>query len=413
MHPVFTALQEQLRSGEDWHSVQSSSGKVSFVHLPQAASQLLGHPAAQRTFAVQLGIGDGLLASDGDLWQQQVRVARPFYNASLVSAFGEAATSLSVQRCSEWSGRTLDLGGELTLLTVSVAALALFGRPLGSRGPLLSHAVSEVVTGLGGLAAYLFGAPLLLDPGLAVRLRAARQQLNDFAETLLEQELVEPISPLLSGLLNWRHPDDGRPLERSLIRDEVTSLLISGHETTSLSLVWCLALLQQNPQVRAEVENELDEVLAGLPAGPADLERLPLLQRVFQETLRLYPPVWMLPRQLTQDVSWEERRLARGSVLVVSPYVIHRRPECWDDPERFDPSRFLPEAIRGRSPACYLPFGRGHHICLGARAATLEGVIVLANLLRRHRVDFARPPEPDCALTLRAQHTLIATVQPR
>jgi cytochrome P450 len=189
-------------------------------------------------------------------------------------------------------------------------------------------------------------------------------------------------------------------------------MFISGHETTALILSWAWYLMAQHADVEHRLTSEVDRVLGGRFPGVEDLPRLPYCRMVLDETMRLYPPVWYIVRQTVADDELAGVRLPARSTIVISPYVVHRHPSFWEDPEHFDPERFQPALCAARPRCAHLPFGGGRHLCLGNHFAILEGVFALARVQQRYQVRLVpgHPVEPYPVLTLRQRYGLRATV---
>src|SRR4029077_6816392 len=209
-------------------------------------------------------------------------------------------------------------------------------------------------------------------------------------------------SDVLSTLLGVRD-EAGQPLSDRQIRDEVVTLLVAGHESTGATLSWLVYLLSRYPLVAARVEAELAEVLSGRTPELQDLPRLKYLSLVLKETLRLYPPFWMLTRTPLADDVLSGHHVPAGSILMFSAYVTQRRPDFWPNPEAFDPERFLPERSEGRPQFAYFPFGGGPRLCIGARLAEMQALLVLAAVLQRYDLHAVqgRRVEPAAMLSLR------------
>jgi cytochrome P450 len=212
---------------------------------------------------------------------------------------------------------------------------------------------------------------------------------------------------LLSMLLLAQDEEgDGGGMTDVHLRDEVMTLLLAGHETTANALTWAFYLLSQNPGAEERLHRELDAVLGGRPATTDDLPALGQAERVFAESMRLYPPAWGLGRRVVRDIEIGGFRVAAGSLVSVSPFVTHRDPRFWPDPLRFDPDRFLPEAKAARPRFAYFPFGGGSRQCIGEPFAWMEGVLVLATLAQKWRFTLApgHPVETQALVTLRPRY---------
>lgn len=220
------------------------------------------------------------------------------------------------------------------------------------------------------------------------------------AERREDQERTRARRDLLTLLLSARD-EDGSGMSDRQVRDEVLTLFVAGHETTANALAWSLMLIARHPSVYARVRAEVD-ALGKVPTS-ADLPALALCLRVFKESMRLYPPVYMFGRVAVTDVEVGEYRLPRGTIVLVCPWALHRRPSEYPDPERFDPDRFLPEVEAKRAKTAFLPFSAGPRTCIGNYFALMEGPLVLATLLRHADFELATdaPIETEPSATLR------------
>jgi cytochrome P450 len=206
----------------------------------------------------------------------------------------------------------------------------------------------------------------------------------------------------LLSLLLAAHDEEGGRMSDRQVRDEIVTLFVAGHETTASGLAWSLYLLARHPEARARAEAEAS-ILRGRRATASDLPSLGFCQRVFKEALRLYPPIYLTGRQAIADVRVGPYDLPRGTLVIVSPWSVHHRPELWPDPERFDPSRFEHAAEEARHKLAFLPFSAGPRTCIGNHFALMEGPIVLATLLARVDLELMSSAEiePELSATLR------------
>jgi cytochrome P450 len=226
----------------------------------------------------------------------------------------------------------------------------------------------------------------------------------------------EPVADLLGMLMATEDDETGTVLSDAELRDEVVTMLLAGHETTANALAWTTWLLGTHPDIAAAAAAEVDAVAPEGPVGFDVLPQLGLLRRVFLESIRVYPPVWLVARQAVEDDVLAGHRVPAGTWVFLSPYVQHHHPEHWPEPARFDPDRFLPEASTGRVPGAYIPFSTGARKCIGDRFAEAEALVVLAHLLRRFRIvldDPGTPPGKVASVTLRPRGGLPARLVPR
>jgi cytochrome P450 len=208
---------------------------------------------------------------------------------------------------------------------------------------------------------------------------------------------------LLSLLLAARDPETGEAMSDRQLRDEVMTIFLAGHETTALAATWVSYLLAQHPQAEHRLEGELEAVLRGRAPSYDDLERLTYTRMVVEETMRLYPPAWGFSRTALAPDRIGGYDLPRGWLVFIIPWVMHRHPKYWDDPERFDPERFNPARAATRPKFIYLPFGAGPRQCVGNHFALTEALIIVATLAQRYRLHLvsSRRVEPRPLITLR------------
>ena len=327
-------------------------------------------------------IGRGLLSSDGELWREQRRiVAANFAPAAidaLVPVFARAA------RTEEWQGGTRDMAATATATTMRIIADALFA---GDPSLISEAAMAHITAALEGVSEARLQALLGL-PLMPWSLRGKRARRG---QTYLRQSLSDVVTARLPG----GGPDDFlgrliRALEErfepgeafALAVDNAATFYLAGHETTTNAITWTLFLLSEQPNLQAKAAAEAEAALA---AGEEDAdlpERLPLLRRVLEESMRLYPPVPRFDRQAAAADRLGEHAVEPGDIVSIWPWLIHRHRALWDDPDRFDAERFRPEAKAARHRFQYIPFGGGPRLCVGARFATAEALTVLAHWLR-------------------------------
>jgi cytochrome P450 len=208
---------------------------------------------------------------------------------------------------------------------------------------------------------------------------------------------------LLGMLMASCDADTGDTFDDAQLRDEVMTLLLAGHETTATALAWTFHLLEKHPEVEATLHAEVDAALGGRVPTLEDLPKLRYVGCVFEEAMRLYPPIWAIPRVPQEDDEVGGYRIPKGDIVILVPYVTHRHPDFWPEPERFDPTRFLPENAKSRPRWAYLPFGGGQRQCIGNTFAMMEAQLALALVAQRYRLRGVpgTPVEPEPHVSLR------------
>ncbi len=341
----------------------------------------------KRTFqytTLSLVTGQGLLTSDGPVWLRQRRLMQPAFHRERLTGFTAPMNAAAAGLAERWSvapdGQRVDVDRAMLALSLEIVGTTFFTTDLRADAPQL---VSAVITALDHVIARSrnpFAPPIWLPTPANRAFKRAVGALDDAVTRLIAERRAGPPRPdLLQTLLDTRD-EDGRPMQPRLLRDELVTLIVAGHETVASALTWAWALLAQHPAAADRLALEAD---AAASAGPLDPRDLPFATAVFDEALRLYPPAWLITRQAAEDDDIEGLRVPAGSLVIVSPYVVQRRAALWPEPDRFRPERFL-EAAPQRF--AYLPFGAGPRLCIGQGFARLEGPLILANLARRVRL---------------------------
>jgi cytochrome P450 len=392
------------------------------VNHPDLAKHVLADNAANYHKGIGLqearrALGDGLLTSDGETWRKQRRTIQPVFQPKRISRQAAVVASevdALVQRLAAQEG-PVEILHEMTGLTLGVLGKTLLDAELGGY-ETLGHSFEAVQDQAMFEAVTLSMVPQWVPLKKQREFRTARDDLRRIAEELVDQRLANPVEngeDVLSRLIATGSADSS---SRERMRDELITLLLAGHETTASTLGWAFHLIDEHPEVRDRLHAEAVEVLGDRLPEYEDLRRLTFTVAVVEEVMRLYPPVWLLPRIAQADDEIGGYHVPAGSDVVVVPYTLHRNPEFWTDPERFDPGRFDPANPAGRPPRyAYLPFGAGPRFCIGNSLGVMEAVFVLAMTARD--LELRKVPgkvvEPEAMLSLRVRGGLPMTVHPR
>jgi enediyne biosynthesis protein E7 len=362
-------------------------------------------------------IGNGLLTSEGELWRKQRKTIQPVLQARRINqqltAITEEAESLVARLREHAGGGALDLRDELTGLALGVLGRTLIDADL-SAFESMGHSF-EVVQDQALFEVMTLGAvPLWVPLPKQVRFRRARKDLQAIVDQLAAAGRARPDGDdIISRLLESIQGEDPQ-VGRVRMRDELVTLLLAGHETTASTMSWALYLLDQHPEAWDRVHDEVVEVFGRGPLDIESLHQLTYTTMVLRETLRLYPPVWLLPRMAKEEDQIGDYRVPAGADVLICPYLLHRHPDLWTDPERFDPERFNPTRQDSRENYAYIPFGAGPRFCVGNNLGLMEATIVLATIARDLRLKMLPGYEvvAEPMLTLRARGGLPMTVHP-
>lgn len=366
---------------------------------------------------IQPIFGNGLFTSEGEFWRRQRKLMAPAFQHRRVASYAETMVAYTMQAQQELAdGAVVDIGREMTRLTMSIVGKALFDADVFTETDELGAAITTAAEHSSYLAGNLIAPPLSWPTPRNRRTRRALALITRRVQAMIDERrrLGEDRGDVLSMLLSARD-DVGQAMDDAQIRDEAITLFLAGHDTTALALTWCLYLLASHPEVYARLLAEVDRTLERHTPTYEDLVNLPYTLQVLKETLRLYPPAYGIIRVPLRDVEIEGYRLRKGQPIVLSPYLIHRKPEYFPDPERFDPDRFTPEREKMLPRHAYVPFGAGPRVCIGNHFAMMEGHVVLAALTQHVSFSLAAGQDavPDPQLTLRSKDRIRMTVHRR
>jgi cytochrome P450 len=365
-------------------------------------------------------LGDGLLTSDGELWRKQRRTIQPVFQHKRVAAQADAvvdeAQRLVGRLRGHIGGGPVDVLEDTTAFTLGVlgrtlldADLSAFESVGASFEAVQDQAMFEMET-MGMVPAWL---PLPKQ----LRFRRARKDLQRIVDHLVTQRLaaLDPdADDVLTRLILSTRDEPDRAVGAQRLRDELITLLLAGHETTASTIGWALALIDRHPQVAERLRAEASAVLGDRRPEYADLAGLTFTAQVIQEVTRLHPPVWILTRQATGADEVGGYHVPAGSDVLICPYTLHRHPEYWERPGRFDPDRFDPSRTHDRPRYAHIPFGAGPRFCVGSHLGLMEATFVLAMLARELRLAIVPGHQVvgEPMLSLRIKGGLPMTVRP-
>lgn len=335
-------------------------------------------------------LGQGLLTSEGAFHLQQRRLMQPLFHRRRIVEYGDAMVECAERLLLRWrDGETRDVHEEMTRLTLDVVARTLFASEVGAEATEIGAALGDAMESLQRFMLPFYGALEHLPLPTVRRLHAARRRLDATIYRLIAERRADPGGRDLLSLLLETRDEGGRPMTDEQVHDEAMTIFLAGHETTAVALTWTWMLLARHPEVERRLHGELDEELDGRAPAVADLPRLEYTRRVLKESMRLYPPAWLIGRRALADVELGGYVVPAGSVVLLSPWVTHRDSRFFEEPLRFDPERWTTQAEAARPPFSYFPFGGGVRRCIGEPFALMEARLLLAAIARRWRLRLA------------------------
>ncbi|HET9959027.1 MAG TPA: cytochrome P450 [Polyangiaceae bacterium] len=360
------------------------------------------YPKGKRYHELIPVLGMGLVNSDGELWRRQRRLVQEQFNhentLQFVPLIGRHIDALLARWDHLESPFVRDLNDDMLDVTFGVAGEAFFGVGLAEHADTVRESFKFALSMALRRMNTLRPLPLSVPLPSHVRFSRAMAKIHDVIDAIITEYRTEsrPANNVLQRLMNVVDPDTGNSMSHEQLRDEIKTILMVGHETSSVTATWALFLLARSPTARARLCREIDGVLAGRAPEVADFERMPFLNQVFNECLRLLPSVPFILRSPIADDTLGGYRVRAGSTVVIAPWVTHRHPAFWKEPEEFRPERFS-EGVKGLPHRlAFLPFGAGQRICLGEFMGQVEGKMILTKLLQRYDLTLAPGFEPEC-----------------
>ncbi len=369
------------------------------------------------------GLGKGLITSEGETWRRQRRTMSPAFDHRRMVAYTPIMSHAAQELLEGWGGLgtadTVEVAKAMMAVTLNIISRTMFSSDSDHIVAIMGRGVGRYQARMRPNIMDFLGLPSWLA-GLA-RSRIADRTLGEFdaeIDRLIKVRSSDPGSgpkDLLSLLIEARDEQTGGGMSAQEVRDHVITIFMAGHETTAMAMTWTWYLLSQHPAEEAQLHAELEAVLHGRAPNHEDLGKLAYTRMVVEESMRLYPPVHTIAREALADDTLAGRRVPKGSTVLIVPWVLHRHLKLWQNPWRFDPTRFSPERSAERARFAYLPFGGGRRICIGAAFATAEAMILLAAVAQRYRLRLVagHPVEPQGLITLRARHGMKMALQRR
>lgn len=334
--------------------------------------------ALQRTKRL---LGEGLLTSEGEFHLRQRRIIQPLFHHERLAQYGSVIADLA-ERASVWwnDGADIDIAKEMSLLTLAITGKTLFGVDVNDVAGEIGKALTAMLDTFAILVSPLGDFLMKLPFPRLIRAKRAQELLDRIIYRVIEEARASGGSETLVSLLLQARDEDGNGMTDQQVRDEAMTLFLAGFETTANTMTWTWHLLSQNPETEAKLHTEIDTVLGGRLPKVDDLQRLTYTQMVLSESMRLFPPAWVVGRRALKDIQIGDLQIPEGSIVAVSQYVMHRDPRYYPEPERFDPERWTPEARATRPNYSYFPFGAGSRVCIGKHLAQMEAALILATI---------------------------------
>ncbi len=423
--PILGHLREGV--GDPLHAFlrwRAEVGDVARIRLGAVTAHLVSHPdlvreilqGRHREFVKPLYgrrnlskiLGNGLLVSEGEFWLRQRRIAQPAFHKKRIDGFAERMVLAAEELGDEWARREepFDVSRDMMRITLRIVQETLLGTAPAGDSDAIAEAVTYLIGEINRRFRRVVQPPESWPTPANRRFARHRAVLDEAVARILRERRAAGGhgDDLLTMLHETVDEETGERMDDRQLRDEVMTMFLAGHETTANALSWTFYLLGKHPEIARRMREELRGVLGGRPPTADDYGALTYTRMVFHEAMRLYPPAWILARAPRVDAELGGYLVEGGSRLFISPWVVHRHPDVWPDPEGFDPERF--RDMKAIDPFAFFPFGGGRRMCIGQGFAMLEGVLLLASLGQRFHLELVpgHPVEPEAMVTLRPRH---------
>lgn len=418
-HDVLGLLEESTRDHGD--VVRFKVGPLVFHllnHPDHVAHVMIRHrknydKASRSSENIGLICGESLLTSNGPAWQLSRRTIQPMFHRKAVSGFVSTIAACTESMLEEWrEKKETDAASEMMKLTFRVVGRCLFGAELGREAETVETSMHQMVLHTYHRWQSLLPPPASWPTPANLRFRKSLAEVDGIISRLIStQRAAPPETPnLLSMLLHSEDTETGKSLNDQAVRNEAITFLLAGHETTANALAWTLHLLCEHPQWITRIRDEFAAVCGDRAPTMEDLPKLSDTLHVFEESIRLFPPIWAMERRAVSDDEIGGYHIPRNSGVILSPYTLHRHPQFWEAPETFRPERF-----EKRDHASYFPFGAGPRFCIGSEFAFAEARVILPMILRAFDLEAVpgQAIEPEPSITLRMKNGIRVKLSPR
>ncbi|MBI3510108.1 MAG: cytochrome P450 [Bacteroidetes bacterium] len=372
---------------------------------------------------LRLFLGNGLLTSEGDFWLKQRRLQQPAFSRKNIQEYSNTVLHAVGEMLDRWEGmtnenKTINLSLELIKLTSRITGITLLSFDFENEPDEFWHALSYALKYVNNRTrTNPFNLPANFPTPANIKFSKASENIDKVIYRTIEmrRNKVDEYTDLLSMLMKSRDEKTGEGMTDKQLHDEVLTIFLAGHETSADALMWCIYLLARNPDAEEKILIEVKNVAKNKPISFEDLPQLIYTSQVIEESLRLYPPIWLIGRQTIKEDKLGDYIIPEKTDIMICPYVMHRHPAYWNEPDKFDPERFSPENSKNRLPYSYIPFGGGPRLCIGQNFAMMELLITVAAIIRKFRIKIVSGDNVKLGayITLRPEKDIIVQLEKR
>lgn len=362
-------------------------------------------------------VGDGILTSEGQKHLRQRRLMQPAFHKDRIAAYADTMVNHTLEMIDTWKdGEEREIHKDMMELTLRIISETMFGKGMTENVEGIGEAIEYGLHYVSTKASSFIDLPLSVPTRRNRQFQESAETLNKVIYSIIEERRKSDVTDradLLSMLLAARDEDDGTGMTDEQVRDEVMTIFLAGHETTANTMSWIWYLLSQHPEVEQKLWNELEAVLGVKRVTADDIPQLPYLNNIITEAMRLYPAAWAINREVVEEVEIGGQTFEKGDTLMMSQYVMQRKPEYFENPDQFIPERFTGDLLKKLPQFAYFPFGGGPRVCIGNNFALMESALLLATIAQRFQLRLVEnhPVEPEPLVTLRPKFGLRMKVE--
>ena len=410
-------------------------GDIAQFPIPTPPSYLVSHPDAVKRIlvdrprdyskatiqykALSLVTGNGLLTADDPPWREHRLMLQPAFHPRQLEPLVGQVEQGTARLVAEWeslgAGQCVDIERAMLRAALETVGHALFTEDLSGDAAELTKATLDALEVVVARARVPISPPSWMATPANRTLKRANAILDAAVSRLITARKLESVStnPDVLDLLIASRDSQGEPLSEREIRDEIVTFIVAGHETVAAALTWCWALLATHPEVQRQLQAEVDSVVTPEHLTLVDLAKLPFTRACVDEALRMYPPAWLITRKALVDDELSGAKIPAGALVIISPWLVHRHPDFWVDPESFAPQRFLDESVTRHA---FIPFGNGLRLCIGRDFAYAEAIALVARIASRFTLVYPEGssiPSANPSVTMRPIGGLHLQIHPR
>lgn len=366
-------------------------------------------------------LGNGLLTSEGEFWKKQRRLAQPAFHrerlALLVDTMVDCVKEADEHLAPHTNGETVDIAKEMMAATLNIVARSMFSSDVKEFIDIVGHEIEQANNFAINRINHPLTPPHWVPTPQNLRERRSIANLDKVMHAIIDgrRKTTERYDDLMAMLMEAVDEETGERMSDLQLRDEAMTIFLAGHETTAVGMSWLWYLLDKNPAEQQKLFDEVDTVLQGRTPTLEDLQHLPFTKLVVDESMRLYPPAWIIGRKNIEDDEIGGYHIPKGNNITIPVVTIHRDPRIWEDPDTFKPERFKKENLKDKHRYAYFPFGGGQRQCIGNNFALMEMQLLTAMLAQKYRFKLVPgfEPEMDLLITLRPKGGMLMTVEKR